>query len=138
MQVSCRKKVHFRGGGRKTLSIYRVEENLYEIHRRLEEVIIEKLPWQRCLESYDKNETVFFLDPPYYGCKNDYGRGVFEKSDFAMMAEILSALQGKFILTLNDMAETRQMFGRFNIEAEKIKYSVSGRPQEVSQLIISN
>jgi len=80
---------------------------------------------------------VFFLDPPYYGCENDYGKGVFGEADFSRMTEILSIVKGKFILTLNDVPEIRQMFGRFEIESEKIKYFVSGKPQEVGQLIIS-
>lgn len=101
-------------------------------------MVIENLPWQDCLGKYDKKETLFYLDPPYYGCENDYGAGIFRRETFPELAARLQNLKGKYILTLNDVPETLEIFGQFKIERERIKYFISGKPQDTSQLIISN
>ena len=41
--------------------------------------------------------------------KGDYGKGLFARADFARMAEILGALQGRFILSINAVPETDVM-----------------------------
>lgn len=30
--------------------------------------------------------TLFYLDPPYHGCENLYGKGLFKRSDFHRLA----------------------------------------------------
>jgi DNA adenine methylase len=125
------------GTGSARLSIYRIEENLYEIHRRLEKTIIEKLPWQACLLKYDAEDALFFLDPPYYGCERDYG-GPFERKDFTILGKCLEDIKGKFILTINNLPVTKELFGLFQIKEEPLKYFISGRPQSVINLIVSN
>jgi DNA adenine methylase len=55
---------------------------LEELHERLAGVIIERLPWRAFLARYDTPETLFYLDPPYYGSEGDYGPGLFSPADF--------------------------------------------------------
>ncbi|MTH94551.1 hypothetical protein [Roseibium sp. RKSG952] len=31
--------------------------------------------------------TLFYCDPPYYDCENDYGEGLFAKHDFETLAQ---------------------------------------------------
>ena len=57
--------------------------------------------------------TLFYLDPPYFGCERDYGEGVFARSDFTRIASRLGRLKGRFVLSLNDTPEVREIFGAF-------------------------
>ena len=45
--------------------------------------------------------------------ENDYGKGIFSRSDFSRMAELPSNIQGRFIFSLNDRPLVRELFGKF-------------------------
>lgn len=100
---------------------------LDDLASRLAGVVIERLTWSAFLERYDTPETLFYLDPPYYGCEGDYGPGMFGRDDFEAMATALAELQGQFILSLNDRPEVRRIFSRFSIEAVPTHYGIAGK-----------
>ena len=106
------------------LNLLDLEERVLEMHWRLARVTIENIDWNDCLQRYDRPHTLFYLDPPYYGTK-DY-RYNFEEADFSALANALTQIQGKFILSLGDHPLMREFFKAFNIEAVTTKYS-SGR-----------
>ena len=111
---------------------------LEAIHERLAAVTIECLDWRLFLERWDRPETLFFLDPPYYGTEHYYGSGLFSPDQHEAMAEALSRLKGQFILTLNDLPETRAIYRDFDIEAVELTYSASqGAPTKAREIIIS-
>lgn len=99
---------------------------LEAVHERLAGVTIECLPWPELLARYDRAETLFYLDPPYWGCEGDYGDGVFTRTDFERMADALEPLKGPWLLSLNDVEEVRRIFARFQIEAVETVYTVAG------------
>jgi DNA adenine methylase len=81
----------------------RIPQWIENAYHRLARVRIESLPYEQILERYDRPTTLFYLDPPYFGRKlYNYN---FEPEDFAKLAERLKALQGKFVLSLNDVQE---------------------------------
>lgn len=99
---------------------------LEAVHERLAGVVIECLDWEALLRRYDRPATLFYLDPPYWGCEEDYGAGLFARADFERLAAALAGLRGRFLLSLNDVPEVRQVFGRFEIEAVETSYSIAG------------
>lgn len=113
---------------------------LEAIHDRLSGVVIERLPWADFIRRYDRPATLFYLDPPYYGCEDDYGDGMFGRAEFAGMADVLAALKGRFIMSINDRPETRETFARFKIEAVRTTYSTGGgdKARSFPELVISN
>lgn len=113
---------------------------LEAIHERLAGVIIERLTWQTFLQRYDRPATLFYLDPPYFGSEDDYGRDLFSRDQFEEMAEQLAGLQGRFILSLNDHPEVRKIFARFTQQSVLTTYSVGtkGRDEKVGELIITS
>ncbi len=123
-------------GGR--FNVTRLGPILEEVHDRLAGVIVERLPWPALLPRYDRANTLFYLDPPYYGCEEDYGTGVFTRDDFARLADALRGLTGRFLMSLNDTPEVRTIFKGFQIEAVSVNYSLSGKPTRASELLISN
>jgi len=120
-------------------NLLRIEENLSDAHLRLAGVFIENLPYSVVLDRFDKPDTFFYLDPPYYGCERYYGKGVFEREDFARLAEQLAGIKGKFCVSINDTPAIRALFKRFSIRTVPTIYRVGqakGKP--VRELLITN
>jgi len=114
---------------------------LEAVHERLSGVVIERLPWAELLGRYDRPGTLFYLDPPYWGCEGDYGRELFGRDQFELMAERLGALKGTWLLSLNDVPDVRRVFARFQIEAVETTYSIAGGSRrdggKVGEVLIS-
>lgn len=113
-----------------------LETMLQDVHDRLEGVYIERLPYEAFITRYDRPGALFYLDPPYWDCETDYGPGVFVKADFDRLSSLLEGIEGRFILSINDTPEIREMFAPFAIEPVELTYRVSGRATAAKELII--
>lgn len=113
----------------------RVERHLREVHHRLAGVVIEQLPYDTFITRWDAPTTLFYLDPPYWGCEGYYGKGLFARADFERLATVLRNIRGRFILSINDAHEIRDLFGWARIEEEPVMYKVSNK--RVVELVIS-
>ena len=110
---------------------------LADIHDRLCRVAIECLGWLEFIDRYDTKGTLFYLDPPYWGSETSYGEGVFSRADFARLAERLSSIEGRFILSINDVPEMREVFCRFVVQPVKTTYTVAAGPAaEFGELLV--
>ncbi len=86
---------------------------------------------------YDRPNILFYLDPPYWGVEDYYGKDLFKREDYQVMTKILSQLKGKFLLSLNDVPEIRKTFSQFNIKEVTTLYSFGGS-NLAKELIITN
>lgn len=121
------------------INLLRIEEDLSEAHMRLARVFIENKPYAEVIARFDKPGTLFYVDPPYWGCERDYGDGLFSRADFAGLAGQLAGIKGKFLLSLNDTPGVRQTFGAFKIEKVATRYSISAKAnQAVGEVLITN
>lgn len=102
-----------------------LREHLSSVHERLQKVIIENQPFEQILIRNDSPDTLFYLDPPYYQCEGYYGKGIFSREDFIVLRDRLKTIQGKFILSLNDVPEVREIFAGFNFHTNKIRWSLA-------------
>ena len=102
-----------------------LEPMLEDLHSRLAGVVIECLDWADFIPRYDGEGTLFYLDPPYWGCEDDYGKAMFSRADFARMAEALRGIKGRFLLSINDVPEIRQVFSDFTLIDVRTSYSVA-------------
>ncbi len=117
----------------------RIIPQIQELHKRLVGVYIECLPYQEFITRYDRPDTLFYLDPPYWGCENDYGKGIFGKTDFDELAKLLKGIKGRFILSINDVPEIRRIFKAFYIKEVQTLYTTGLQPgKKASELLISN
>ncbi|WP_137154630.1 DNA adenine methylase [Rhizobium sp. FKL33] len=107
-------------------NLTKLASQLEDIHERLAGVTIENLDWLDFVDRYDRPGTLFYLDPPYWGCEDDYGKLIFERGQFAAIAERLGRIKGRFILSINDVPEIREVFGRFEMNAVDLLYTVKG------------
>jgi DNA adenine methylase len=93
------------------------------------------------INRFDKPNTFFYLDPPYYGNEKEYGDGIFYREDSIKLATLLKGLEGKFILSINDHPKTREIFNGFRISRERMIYTAGHTQAEhklVTELLISN
>lgn len=110
------------------------------VHDRLSRVIVECMDYKDFIKRYDRPETLFYLDPPYYGNEGDYGKDMFGREEFKAMASLLSDLKGMFILSLNDRPEVRQVFSEYNIYPVSTTYTLAGAgsKKQVGEVLITN
>lgn len=111
---------------------------LEDVHERLSGVVIERLNYDKLIARYDRPHSLFYLDPPYWGCTDDYGRNVFAEADFERLSTVLDGIKGRFILSINDTPEVRAIFARFTLEEVAVNYRLSGGVTAARELIISN
>ncbi len=120
------------------INLLRIEEELSHVHLRLVGVTIENLNWKEFISRYDRPETFFYLDPPYY-LKPCYKYNFDGINSFVELKDVLLGIKGKFILSLNDHPEIRSVFKDFKIRPVKLNYSVSKeKVTQGEELIISN
>ena len=119
------------------INLVRIEEEMSQIWMRLAGVHIENLSWKDLIIRYDKPETFFYCDPPWYKCK-DYKHNFGEK-DYIDLAGHLKTIQGKFMLSINDHPKMRDVFKDFNVKEVSLLYTVGQKgPVEADELIFSN
>ncbi len=125
--------------GAPRLNLLRIEEELSAAHLRLSRVWIECRPYGQVLDRFDRPGTLFYVDPPYWGCEGDYGDGIFAREDFEVLAAQLAGIKGRFLLSLNDVPGVREVFKAFEIEAVRTVYSISsGATKPVGEVLIRN
>lgn len=88
---------------------------LDRVRERLCDVIIENMSFEKIIERYDKKDTLFYLDPPYYGAEKYYQERFLEENHIKL-AEMLKGIEGKFILSYNDCEYIRELYSQFNVE----------------------
>jgi DNA adenine methylase len=119
-----------------------LEPDLEALHTRLSRVTVMNLDYAAFIDRLDRPGTLFYLDPPYYGNEGDYGKGLFSRDRFEEMAGQLAGLKGRFLLSLNDHPDVRQIFARFHLTKVQTTYSVGPKKTvdeaRRGELIISN
>ena len=122
---------------RPRINLLRIEEELSEVHLRLAGVTIENLPWNEFIKRYDRPKTFFYLDPPYY--KAPYYEHNLVLKDYQEMANILTKLKSRFILSINDHQHMRGTFKKFKTKSVKLTYSVKKTAcTKAKELLITN
>jgi DNA adenine methylase len=82
---------------------------LKDANARLDGVVVENIPYQRCFKNYDSKDTFFFIDPPYLNATNGAYEGWTEKQLTEFGREV-GQLKGRWVATLNDSPFTRRLF----------------------------
>jgi DNA adenine methylase len=132
-------KQHFHYGvvQRPNFNPERIPEILEQAHRRLMRVQIENLPHQEILKRYDRPTTLFYLDPPYWRRKlYNYN---FSDAAFQGLEEQLQRIQGRFILSLDDCEEVRDIFGAWRFTKVLLSYTAQKKAKKrYGELLITN
>ena len=104
------------GGGNRLVGALRtLKERLKPVHERLSTVLIECLDWRECLERYDREGVVAYIDPPYPGNGCNYKHNMREWPEHQELADRLHRSKCKWIYSSYDSAQVREMFGDLHI-----------------------
>jgi len=111
-----------------------ITKDLERVRERLDNVIIENLDFEECIKKYDRETTLFYLDPPYFAADaTKYYKFVFTKGSHIRLQQCLSDIE--------NIPEVKELYKGFNIiETPKIAKVSSLKKEKdvVTELCITN
>ena len=103
-----------------------IQLTLQRAYERLQRVYIFNEDFERLIDRFDREDSFFYCDPPYYGCESCYEADFTGKHE--RLAERLQKLKGRFLLSYNDCDEIRTLYdGWCKIESIQTRYSLSNQ-----------
>ena len=115
----------------------RLPELLTNVHKRLARVQIESLPFQEFIPRFDRPGTLLYLDPPYW--RRKLYNFNFADEDYRILSDLLSSISGKFILSVDDVPQLRELFAWATITDVEVPYTSQKEPgKRYRELIITN
>lgn len=82
---------------------------IQDFSKRCENVVIENQDFETLIRHYDRPNSFFYCDPPYFTSEYVYDCG-FTWDDHLRLHRTLTNTQGKFLLSYNDCREIRQLY----------------------------
>jgi DNA adenine methylase len=119
----------------------RMMAHVWRLFDRLERVTIESLDFEELFARYDRPRTFFYCDPPYWLDKAPYKHNL-TPADQHRLAACLAGLKGKWLLSLNDRPEVRELYAAYTMEEVGVVYGISrdkgASGQQGRELLIRN
>lgn len=120
--------------------IRKLFELIKQLENRMANVVVENQDFETLIKHYDRQDTFFYADPPYFSTEDMYAVG-FNWSDHVRLKDTLSKIQGKFLLSYNDCPEIRELYKGFSMLDFSRTHSMAQRYEagkEFKELLISN
>jgi DNA adenine methylase len=128
---------HYAVVQRPNYNLTKIPEIIASTHERLARAQVECLPYEDILLKYDRTDSFFYIDPPYF--QRRLYRFNFADEDFEKLRRCLLRLKGRFILSLDDHPEVRRLFGQWRIETVDLHYtSQRAAGRRYKELLIMN
>ena len=89
-------------------------DQIWEMSLRLGSVIIEQQSFEVLIPHYDRPESFFYADPPYYNSEYVY-EAEFDWEHHVLLRDTLANCKGKWLLSQADCPEIRQLYKDFEI-----------------------
>lgn len=102
-------------GNRLIGAIKHLRERLLPVHQRLKTVIIEHLDWAACIDRYDREKVVMYIDPPYPDNKCNYAHNMRSWEEHQRLANRLHNTKCQWILSSYDKPEIRKLYAQHYI-----------------------
>ena len=116
-----------------------LDAEISKASERLKRVYIEHQPYHKLIPRLDRPDVFFYLDPPYWDCEDVYGKGLFSKDDFTRLRDLLAKVKGKWLMSINDVPQIRELFDQFYIREVDTLYSINkDSTKAVTELLIAN
>lgn len=88
----------------------RIKDRIKKTYKRLQYVNIENRDYKDVINMWNKKNSFFYLDPPYFGTDNSgYSSGELNLDEFI---DILKSIKGKFILSHTSFTPFDNLFNR--------------------------
>lgn len=97
-------------GNRLFGAIKHLYKRLEPVHQRLKTVIIENLMWQECVNRYDREKVVMYLDPPYPSNSANYKYNMRSWEDHQNLATRLAQTRCKWLLSSYNNEQVRNLY----------------------------
>lgn len=113
---------------------------IQELENRMANVIVENQDFETLIRHYDRPDSFFYADPPYYSTESMYEVG-FGWDDHVRLRDTLKQIKGKFLLSYNDCPEIRELYEGFSIFDFSRTHSMAQRYEagkEFKELLIGN
>lgn len=121
------------------LSLNNMFKRIDNIYSRLDNVSIEDLSFVKCIKKYDRKTAFFYCDPPY---TSGTGFSVVSTKDFdhTGLKEILSGIQGRFLLSYDDSEMVRDLYKDFYIKEVSRNSTLNAQTNntQYKELLIAN
>jgi DNA adenine methylase len=92
---------------------------------RLENVTIENRNALDVIETYDSQDTFHFVDPPYINSNCGHYEGMFNKDNMNTLLELLSAIKGRFMLTMFPYEPIQKAADKFGWVIHPVERTIS-------------
>lgn len=132
------------GGGRsfggQPVNLINTIENIYAVSNRLKNVVIENKDFESLIKTHDREDTFFYLDPPYVNTESYY-QVEFKKEDHIRLYDTLKTTAGKWLLSYNDCAYIKDLYQDYCIIELSRPNSLAQKYQagsEFKELLIAN
>ena len=113
---------------------------IHELQGRMANVVIENQDFETLIKHYDRTDTLFYCDPPYFSTEDMYAVG-FGWDDHVRLRDTLAGIKGKFLLSYNDCPEIRELYEGFEFFDFSRVHSMAQRYEagkEFKELLIAN
>jgi len=101
-----------------TRSFGNQKSNPQRIQERFSEVIVESLDYRNLLEKYDSENSLFYLDPPYYGCEQEY-YGEEVQFDHEEFFDLLQQLEANWVVSYSELPPSTPVESVTVVERER-------------------
>lgn len=111
-----------------------------QLQERMANVVVENQDFETIIKHYDRPDTFFYLDPPYFSTEDMYEVG-FGWNDHVRLRDTLKSIKGKFLLSYNDCEEIRKLYNGFSVFDFSRTHSMAQRYEagkEFKELLIGN
>lgn len=113
---------------------------IQELEDRMATVVVENQDFETLIRHYDRPDSFFYADPPYFSTEDMYEVG-FGWDDHVRLRETLGRITGKFLLSYNDCPEIRKLYDGFSLFDFSRTHSMAQRYEagkEFKELLIAN
>ena len=111
-----------------------------ELKNRMANVVVENQDFETLIKHYDRPDSFFYADPPYFSTEDMYAVG-FNLDDHVRLKNTLKNIKGKFLLSYNDCPEIRELYNGFSLFDFSRTHSMAQRYEagkEFKELLIGN
>lgn len=85
-----------------------------ELENRMANVVVENQDFETLIKHYDRPDSFFYADPPYFSSEGMYEVG-FGWDDHVRLRDTFKGIKGKFLLSYNDCEEIRELYEGFSL-----------------------
>ncbi len=120
-----------------------LRKRIEPVHERLRTVIIENLEWQKCIDRYDREKVVMYVDPPYPSNGANYKYNMRSWEDHKTLAKRLSKTKCKWLLSSYNNERVRELYDGYNFVPIKSFSGMANKKNGTSrtlndELIVTN